>query len=127
MKQKRGVCSKCATETLFTLHRQVFINGSDHFLWICECGKKNPDDKVLFISRSKVEQHLSTNDIDEVPVLMPDLYCRCAVCGDRAVEMHHWMPRGISNDADSWPKDYLCKKHHDLWHRLVTPNLKYED
>jgi hypothetical protein len=50
---------------------------------------------------------------------------RCARCGARGAEEHHWAPRAIfgKESADDWPKDFLCKACHDEWHRRVTPQL----
>lgn len=64
----------------------------------------------------------------ELPVLMPDFTDRCAVCGSRGAERHHWAPKAIfgTNECEQWPKDYLCKKCHDKWHKLVTPQLVKE-
>ena len=50
---------------------------------------------------------------------------RCARCGSRGAEEHHWAPQAIfgKDEANRWPKDFLCKPCHDEWHRLVTPEL----
>ncbi len=125
MTTKQGVCLQCKTTTVFILYRQVFMNGSDHFLWKCKvCDRKNPDNKALFISRETVEEYLDANQIDQLPVLMPELYTRCAVCGSRGAELHHWAPKALFDDYDKWPKDFLCKACHDRWHSVVTPQLK---
>jgi hypothetical protein len=48
----------------------------------------------------------------------------CAVCGKPGTEYHHWAPRHkFGDEADSWPGAYLCKKHHDQWHQIVTPTM----
>lgn len=127
MTEKFAGCVQCKDKTKFRLHRQLFMNGSDHFLWVCSiCQRKNPDNKGLYIAREKVEAFLSPDDIDNLPVIMPDLFNRCAVCGSRGTELHHWMPQALSPDANSWPKDYLCKRCHDKWHKIVTPGLVKE-
>jgi len=127
MTKKNGPCVQCKVDTLFLLHRQLFMNGSDHFLWVCSvCNRKNPDNKSLYIAREKIEAHLSAADIDNLPIIMPDLFNRCAVCGSRGTELHHWMPQALSPDANNWPKDYLCKQCHDKWHQIVTPGLVKE-
>ena len=48
---------------------------------------------------------------------------RCAKCGARGAERHHWAPRAIfgQDAAETWPKDFLCLACHEEWHRLVTP------
>lgn len=44
----------------------------------------------------------------------------CARCGaNDGVEEHHWGPRAIFNDADSWPTDWLCPMCHRDWHRTI--------
>jgi hypothetical protein len=50
---------------------------------------------------------------------------RCARCGRRGAEEHHWSPRAIfgKDEAETWPKDFLCKACHDEWHLKVTPQL----
>lgn len=48
----------------------------------------------------------------------------CARCGsDDSVELHHWAPRHLFDDADNWPFDYLCRACHQKWHRVVTPSM----
>jgi len=123
---KAGKCNGCKKPSEFSLHRQIFANGSDHFVWVCkECNRRNPTgDLTYFIPHEKVKSKLSEEEIESLPVLMPDLSVRCAVCGARDAELHHWAPRHIFGDkCESWPKDYLCKSCHDQWHLLVTPNM----
>lgn len=48
----------------------------------------------------------------------------CERCGSTAgVENHHWAPRHLFNDADEWPMSWLCRKCHQTWHKIVTPNM----
>lgn len=44
----------------------------------------------------------------------------CIVCGELGTELHHWAPRHIFDDADLWPKNYLCRSHHGEWHRKIS-------
>ena len=50
---------------------------------------------------------------------------RCAKCGVRGAEEHHWAPQAMfgKDEANRWPKDFLCKPCHDEWHLKVTPQL----
>lgn len=125
--KKSGTCLNCKTATSFILHIQLFANGSENFLWVCsKCNRRNPSgDKQFYIPAELVRKHLTPNQILELPTITPDLYCRCARCGNRTTELHHWGPKGIfgTDEAEKWPKDYLCKDCHDLWHRMVTPGL----
>jgi hypothetical protein len=65
-------------------------------------------------------------NVEDLPVIK-DYTGRavCAVCGNKETQYHHWMPKHLVTDgiADQWPGDYLCKYHHDMWHRIVTPNM----
>lgn len=42
----------------------------------------------------------------------------CAVCGEPATELHHWAPRAIfgKQEAERWPRSWLCAGHHEQWH-----------
>lgn len=45
---------------------------------------------------------------------------QCARCGtDSGVQAHHWAPRALFEDADSWPISLLCPECHAKWHRVV--------
>ena len=43
----------------------------------------------------------------------------CDRCGTRGVEVHHWAPRAIFHDADSWPTANLCRRCHRQWHTAM--------
>jgi hypothetical protein len=46
--------------------------------------------------------------------------CQVADCMEIGAEWHHWAPRCLfGNDADNWPKSWLCPKHHAEWHRVT--------
>lgn len=83
--------------------------------------------------------------LDDVPVWSDhrDEKKVCAVrgCDSFDVERHHWAPRHLFDDtafvpdgewaeggyywyeSELWPVSYLCRKHHQEWHRRVTPNM----
>lgn len=47
----------------------------------------------------------------------------CVVCHSReGTELHHFAPRHIfgTEEAERWPKEYLCVKHHRVWHESVA-------
>ena len=56
----------------------------------------------------------------------------CAVrgCSETFTEYQHWLPQALDEQigevADDWPGAYLCRRHHMLWHGLVTPGLVSE-
>lgn len=48
----------------------------------------------------------------------------CARCeSTNGVEWHHWAPRHLFDDYHRWPLSPLCRKCHEEWHRVVTPNM----
>lgn len=51
----------------------------------------------------------------------------CYVCGSQeGTELHHFAPRHIFPDeAELWPKEYLCAVHHRQWHETIA--LHYQD
>jgi hypothetical protein len=124
---KTALCLNCKVTRKLILHLQLFANGSENFLWVCPaCNTRNPSrDRQFYIPSETVRQHLSAEQIEALPIITPDLYTRCARCGNRTTELHHWAPRAIfgNDECERWPKDYLCKDCHDQWHRQVTPQL----
>lgn len=130
MTSKLALCVQCKTEVKIVLHKQIFENGTEHYVWVCSiCTRKNPrGDRQLFIPKLIVEKALSVAEIEAIPILMEAPVYRCVKCGKRGAELHHWAPKGIfgREEADKWPRDYLCKPCHDKWHLLVTPQLVME-
>lgn len=125
MTTKKGQCKQCQRETQFVLHQQIFVSGSINFLWVCSfCETRNPGrGNKFFIPHDTIKKHLTQEQIDALPKLLPDLMVRCARCGHRECELHHWAPQHLFDDSEDWPKDYLCRDCHDLWHKVVTPNM----
>jgi len=81
--------------------------------------------KGWFIAYDTVVGFLSVDEVEGLPLVLSGFDCRCAVCGMRGAELHHWAPKYLfSSESESWPKDYLCKKHHDQWHLKLTPEIK---
>lgn len=125
--KKSGLCLNCKVNREAILYRQMSVNGAIQFAWKCSvCEKQNPfGSNQIWIPRETVERHLTQEQIEFLPTLVPDSSVRCVRCGGRNAELHHWAPKAIFglNEADRWPKDYLCKTCHAAWHKLVTPQL----
>lgn len=51
----------------------------------------------------------------------------CEVCGELGTEWHHWAPGSLAylfgDNWAQWPGAYLCRKHHAMWHDIVTPTM----
>lgn len=126
MCEKQSVCVGCQRTTRFVLTRQKCANGAIYFLWVCAvCDKHNPgNDRTFFIPHEKVKSYLTPEQIEALPILLPDCVNRCACCGQRNTDVHHWAPRALFGDeCEKWPKDNLCPDCHKQWHRIVTPQL----
>lgn len=128
---KNAPCLNCKRETKFVLHIHFSENGAQKFLWVCPvCNRHNPAaDKQHFIPKELIEQNLTPEQIKNLPPILPPFYARCSVCGERGVSEHHWAPKSIfgKDEAEKWPKDFLCIKHHCEWHSKVTPGVTFND
>lgn len=38
-------------------------------------------------------------------------------------QVHHWAPRALFEDPDSWATANLCVGCHAFWHKVVTPDI----
>jgi hypothetical protein len=127
MTEKKGMCKNCNCETKFILHLQLFANGSENFLWVCsKCNRRNPTGgNQFYIPSALVREHVNEAQVASLPIIMPALRDRCARCGGRNTELHHWAPKAIfgADESERWPCDMLCTDCHAQWHRMVTPQL----
>jgi hypothetical protein len=110
----------------------VTRKGQTQFWWRCkECGENRPATKwerqihAERFANAQVERDYACRICAGVGCeLCIRTDGRCERCGSpEQVEEHHWAPRHLFSDADSWPLSYLCRKCHVYWHRLVTPNM----
>jgi len=111
------------------LHAVIGQNGGRHYTWVCShcnthgcCSTGERGASPFFISHEKVLLKLSPEEIELLPVIMPDATNRCIKCGNREAELHHWAPKEMfgAEEAELWPKDYLCVKCHLEWHETIN-------
>lgn len=128
--RKELKCDRCKKTTTAIFHMKIARNGAESFCWQCSvpgCGaiSKNPANRGIWIPKEEVQRFLSPEEIEALPRIVESPSERCVVCGDRNTEYHHWAPRAMfpNGEAENWPKDWLCKKCHDRWHAIVTPQL----
>ena len=43
----------------------------------------------------------------------------CEHCGAAGVETHHWAPRSLFLDYNTWPTAQLCPACQALWHNIM--------
>jgi len=116
-------CHRCKEKTLVYLVRSIAANGSINIYWECQKHKGGVSKSAQFISHKKIID--AGYDINELPVVSDYRgHEKCVVCGKPNIELHHFAPRHLfGDDCEKWPKAYLCKECHALWHRLVTPDM----
>lgn len=119
---REGFCKQCKASTRAKLHLRILCSGAEVFSWVCStCEAFAPFGGDIFIDSDKVFEKLTKTQIQELPVMMIPSYGRCARCGNRGTEEHHWAPKEIFGDkADSWPTDRLCLPCHIEWHEKMN-------
>lgn len=119
------------------LRALVTRNGTKQFALYCLEGQYPK--RGSFIVQHLVREYLDElhMHLDDLPVLI-DNSCEncggngcswcvgdpCVRCGSHEhIEWHHWAPRHLFDDAEMWPTALLCRKCHQHWHQVVTPNM----
>lgn len=117
---KIGNCRKCHQIVALELVACRIASGAHHYTrWCPECDANAGHG---FIKLELIKSH-GINP-DELRVIPGNVYARCVRCGHRGAELHHWYPQSLDQqEAEKWPKDYLCKNCHDEWHKAITPLL----
>ena len=112
-------CQRCGVEG--ELYRQYNSNGAVVVVERCPHCRQNTRPGMAFINKGKVVGYENLPIFEDYrPESEP-----CAVCGEQhGSEYNHWAPRYIfGSEAEKWPGDYLCPKHHKEWHDKVTPEM----
>ena len=109
-------CKYCGQKCWFVGH---FVDAGGHpkYPFVCFlCGRRSQR-----YAKRKVVERSGVTPVELHPQIPPFV---CEVCGEQGAQEHHWAPTHIfGDDADIWPKSFLCTRHHELWHKLVTPNM----
>lgn len=106
--------------------RWQMSNGCFHVTEYCyECESRVGD----WIPKASLsERGLEPDDLPIVGGVVSDEPCAVYGCKRVGVEDHHWAPQRLrdwfGDEYSGYPQTYLCRYHHDLWHRVVTPELK---
>jgi len=109
-------CSFCKRTTTWDLRVAVAASGAKQVGWRCEtCKHRMPDMKGrMWIPHGDLSAQKI--DIEALPHDGHGELMRCSRCGVRGSELHHWAPKAVfHDDAETWPKDYLCLSCHNLW------------
>lgn len=118
-----GLKCQCPTVEI-VLGKTVMGSGAIHIKAVCPVCGHNLKGSGQWISKKALPSEV----LEALPILsdysleLPG----CAVCGEKGVELHHWAPKELFPETfEDWPKSYLCKKHHDEWHKTVTNPYRY--
>lgn len=101
------------------LEKKVIANGTIQVTAYAHqtAGSYCRDKYIQHVKQSIIPQEI----LDSIPISKD--YSRdnppCAVCGARGTELHHWLPQHLSDKANFWPTNYLCRPHHLYWHRII--------
>ena len=108
-------CKHCGVKAWAVGH-YVDAGGNPKYPFYCmNCGKRIPG----FAKRKAVEK----SNIEIKQLYSLQLPFVCEVCGAEGAENHHWAPFHLFGDeAEHWPKSFLCPSCHKRWHDTVTPN-----
>ena len=113
-----GICATCGTAQHCRAYRYELANGMSAFLWChgCEALPR----KVTGEALTGVPRWLPSKDPEQLPQHPTRQHAyagECERCGHHGpVELHHWAPRSIFEDADEWPVSDLCGVCHRRWH-----------
>ena len=108
-------CPRCYRNC--EVYKQINRSGSVVVVERCPVCRVAPDPKNSFLPKG---QH----NVDKLPVF--EDYSqdapRCVVegCQNVGSEWHHFAPKHLFEDAEKWPKEYLCQSHHKEWHEKTN-------
>jgi hypothetical protein len=108
-----GPCPECGSKE-WKIGKLIDSGGSVRYPWFCGlCGARSQ----LYVKKKEV--------LDSLVPLIADLRQHsCEVCGNFGAQLHHWAPRSIFEDAEVWPKGYLCQPCHSRWHSVMDKARK---
>lgn len=108
-------CSRCGVDG--KIYKQKNANGGFVVVERCpKCGRNTIPGKP-FLNKALY-------DWDNLPLFVDynaehGHPCDVKGCTRKDTEYHHFAPRSLFENADDWLTGWLCKFHHDLWHKLT--------
>ena len=110
-------CHRCEVESEHLAVQIITSSRSQCFSALCSSCQQY---QSQWIPKGTIKKHLPDGyTLDDIPIARFNCGERCAKCGKRGTEHHHWAPQGLFEDANDWPMDYLCKECHDAWHEKI--------
>jgi protein-arginine kinase activator protein McsA len=123
-------CKKCNSEDLKIGITHTQSKSTIYPLYCNACG----DVSTRYVKKEIAMEYEKQNGIlkyvkTKTKIMMEkhNKQIHCEVCDVEGGELHHWAPQYLFNDAEKWPKSYLCRTCHKRWHDLVTPNMNKKE
>jgi hypothetical protein len=109
-------CPTCGAQTQIV--KNLISNGTYQIYFWCRVCRRRP------IAGHCISHKSFTGDeIASIPILenyLAQYGEKCIVCQEFGTEYHHTAPTAIFKDlAESYPKYWLCRYHHELWHKTI--------
>ena len=114
-----GGCSHARHE----VRKRQFCNGSEHAGWFClECRRffVKAGERGMWLPKTRF-------DLADLPLEEYGQQEVCGHCGETLFcEEHHYGPRNNfgRDDAELWPKGWLCVDCHELWHARMNQPIR---
>src|ERR1700733_6090998 len=106
----------CFCNGRLTVVAYIVASGARHYKLRCLAWRR--------LSRTSLPQHLldytivaETPEVRSASASEPGFFCEH--CGAAGVETHHWAPKGLFRDYQTWPTAKLCPPCHTLWHEVM--------
>lgn len=117
-------CCHCGADNIaFGIHRN--LSGSITIIAKCECCGKVPEKNHHFYKKAL----FTADELDNMEIWRDDVgeSTPCEMCGQQIGSFfHHYAPRHLFGDtADKWATGYLCKEHHEEWHKKTRTGAYY--
>ena len=109
------ICKTCNIDS--QPFRYIFKNGAKAVTDRCPECMKCPNPNRAFLPMREYDWNTLPLYKDDKDNCIP---CSYIGCENKGTELHHFAPKQFFQDADNWPMNYLCKYHHDLWHKTIN-------
>jgi hypothetical protein len=110
----------CLCSAGLTVVAYIVANGARHYKLRCLACQR--------LSRTSLPQRLldytimaETPAVRSVSASEPGFFCEH--CGAAGVETHHWAPRSLFRDYNTWPTAQLCPACRALWHDVMRAGV----
>jgi len=111
-------CPNCGCGPSWNIVKVIDSCERPRFPYVCSvCGQRTQ----CFAKKKDVPKEVLNGNPEKI--YTPKIG-KCARCGKEThLEEHHWAPYKFFQDANNWPKSWLCRECHEEWHQVMTGDL----